>query len=64
MRGLSESGSFIPYEPKGKKLSRKGVQEVWTKLIKVASLKGKYKYREKFNFMHSPQLKAIHYKKK
>lgn len=38
--------------------------EAWNKLIKIANLKGKYKYREKFNFTYSPQLKAINFKRK
>jgi glutamate/tyrosine decarboxylase-like PLP-dependent enzyme len=64
MRALTERGEFSVYAPKGKKLPRKGLQELWSKLIKLAMLKGKYKYREKFNFTLSPQLKALCFKRK
>jgi hypothetical protein len=43
--------SMDPYEP-------------WNKLIKIANLKGKYKYREKFNYTYSAQLKALNFKRK
>ena len=45
MRSLAERGDVGVYAPKGKKLPRKGLQELWNKLIKLAMLKGKYKYR-------------------
>lgn len=32
-----------------------------TKVKKIASTKGKYKYRERFNFCHCPQLKSMNY---
>ena len=32
--------------------------------MKIAQLKGKYKYRERFNYAYSPQLKAVGYKRK
>ena len=31
------------------------------KLKKIAGTKGKYKYRERFNFGHSVQLKSLNY---
>lgn len=64
MRGLTERGEVAVYAPKGKKLSRKGMQELWNKLTKLAMLKGKYKFREKFNFMASAQLKSLNYRRK
>jgi len=45
-------------------MARKGLEEAWAKLIKIAQLKGKYKYREKFNFMASPQMKVLALKRK
>jgi hypothetical protein len=64
MKSLNERGDFVPYAPKGKKLQRKGLQELWNKLIKLAQLKGKYKFREKFNVQYSAQLKSLGYKRK
>ena len=45
-------------------MPRKGVVELWGKLTKLAMLKGKYKFREKFNFATSAQLKALAYRRK
>lgn len=45
-------------------MPRKGLQELWAKLTKLAQLKGKYKYREKFNLFYSAQLKSFSYKRK
>jgi len=45
-------------------MSRKGLQELWTKLTKLAQLKGRYKFREKFNVLYSAQLKSFNYKRK
>jgi len=45
MKILNEKGDFQPYCLFGKKLSRKGLQTMWDRLIKLAQLKGKYKYR-------------------
>lgn len=45
MRSLNERGEISVYSPKGKRLPRKGLAEAWGKLIKLAMLKGKYKYR-------------------
>jgi hypothetical protein len=64
MKGLSEKGEVAAFAPRGKKLPRKGLQELWSKLTKLAMLKGKYKFREKFNFMGSAQLRALAYKRK
>lgn len=64
MKSLNERGDFVGYAPKGKKLQRKGLQELWNKLIKLAQLKGKYKFREKFNVQYSAQLKSLGYKRK
>lgn len=64
MRSLAEKGEVAVYAPKGKKLPRKGLQELWNKLTKLAMLKGKYKFREKFNFMASAQLKTLSYRRK
>jgi|688.fasta_scaffold668787_2 hypothetical protein len=38
--------------------------EIWNKLVKLALLKGKYRYREKFNYNLSAQLKALNFKRK
>ena len=62
MKTLTEKGDFSPLIAKIKK--RKGMQPLWDKLTKIAMLKGKYKYREKFNFLYSAQLKALNYKRK
>jgi hypothetical protein len=64
MKGYSERGEIPVAGARGKKQSRKGVAELWGKLTKLAMLKGKYKFREKFNFMGSAQLKALAYKRK
>jgi hypothetical protein len=64
MRGLGERGEVAVVGPRGKKLPRRGVAELWAKLTKLAMLKGKYKFREKFNFAASSQLRAIAYKRK
>jgi hypothetical protein len=45
MRSLGESSEINVYAPKGKKLVKKGLPELWNKLLKLASLKGKYKFR-------------------
>lgn len=63
MRGL-ERGEVAVVGPRGKKLPRKGVAELWGKLTKLAMLKGKYKFREKFNVAASAQLRALAYKRK
>ena len=62
MKNLQEQGDFHPLGPKIKK--KKGMQPIWEKLTKLAMLKGKYKYREKFNFIYSAQLRALTYKRK
>lgn len=64
MRCLSERGDVAVAGGKGKRGGRKGVAELWAKLTKLAMLKGKYKFREKFNFMASAQLKALAFKRK
>jgi hypothetical protein len=45
MRSLGESSEITVYAPRGKKLPKKNLQELWNKLLKLASLKGKYKFR-------------------
>jgi hypothetical protein len=62
MRSLADKKDFLGVGPKPKR--KKGLQPAWEKLTKLALLKGKYKYREKFNFIYSVQLKALDYKRK
>lgn len=62
MRSLADKRDFSVVGPKPKR--KKDLQKVWDKLKKQAMLKGKYKYREKFNFLYSAQLKGLDYKRK
>lgn len=62
MRSIADKRDFSVIGPRPKR--RKGLQPIWDKLKKLASLKGKYKYREKFNFLYSAQLKGLDYKRK
>lgn len=64
MKELSETGDFLPINPFKKPGSKKDLQELWVKLNKNAQLKGKYRYREKFNYAYCSQLKAIDYKRR
>ena len=45
MKSLVDKNEIGVYVVKSKKLPRQGIHEVWSKLIKTAMLKGKYKYR-------------------
>lgn len=64
MRFLTEQKDFKTLNPYKKSSTKKDISEFWVKLNKQAQLKGKYKYRQKYNYSYCPQLKALDYKRK
>lgn len=64
MKDLMDRRDIGVINPYKKPNSKKDLLELWVKLTKNAQLKGKYRYREKFNYAYSAQLKALDYKRK
>lgn len=59
MKSLNQQQDFKTLNPYKKPTAKKEIMQNWLKLNKQAQLKGKYKYREKFNYAYSAQLKAL-----
>ena len=59
MMSLSETLDIKAFNPFKKPSTKKDVTEQLSRLLKQAQLKGKYKYREKFNYTLCAQLKAL-----
>ena len=64
MRELTTNQDFSPLKPYKKPSKKVDISSILYKLMKNCQLKGKYRLRERFNYLTSPQLKAINYKKK
>lgn len=64
MKFLNDNFDFKGMNPFKKIQLKKDILDSLAKLCKQAQLKGKYKYREKYNVAYSAQLKSLEYKKK